>query len=81
MKKINIVEYVLIVAGVSLSLTQIYTIMGIILLAFQIGLIIAKIIIKVVGHVKAGKLDEAVKAIEDGQKEIEDATNKNKYGK
>lgn len=76
MKQISIVEDVLIVFGVSLSLTQLYTIMGIVLLAFQIGLIIAKVVIKVVQHVKAGKLEEAVKDIEEGQKEIEDATKK-----
>ena len=78
MKQINIIEDVLIVGGVALSLTNIYTIMGIVLLAFQIGLIIVKVIIKVVQKVKEGKLEEAVKDIEDAQKEINDVTEKHK---
>lgn len=78
MKQINIIEDVLIIGGVALSLTNIYTIMGIVLLAFQIGLIIAKVIIKVVQKVKEGKLEDAVKDIEDAQKEINDVTEKHK---
>ena len=76
MKSLNIIENISIALGISLSLTQIQTIMGIVLLAFQIGLILTKVIIKLVQHVKAGKLDEAVKDIEDAQEEIKDATKK-----
>lgn len=78
MKQINIIEDVLIVGGVALSLTNIYTIMGIILLSFQIVLILIKAGIKIYQHIKAGKLDEAVKDIEDTQKEIDDVTKKDK---
>ena len=76
MKSLNIIENISIALGISLSLTQIQTIMGIVLLAFQIGLILTKVIIKLVQHIKAGKLDEAVKDIEDAQEEIKDATKK-----
>lgn len=78
MKSINIIEDVLIVGGVALSLTNIYTIMGIILLSFQIVLILVKAGIKIYQHIKNGKMDEAVKDIEDAQKEIEDVTKKDK---
>lgn len=78
MKSINIIEDVLIVGGVALSLTNIYTIMGIVLLSFQIVLILIKAGIKIYQHIKVGKMDEAVKDIEDAQKEIEDVTKKDK---
>lgn len=78
MKSINIIEDVLIVGGVALSLTNIYTIMGIVLLSFQIVLILVKAGIKIYQHIKNGKMDEAVKDIEDAQKEIEDVTKKDK---
>ena len=78
MKSINIIEDVLIVGGVALSLTNIYTIMGIVLLSFQIVLILVKAGIKIYQHIKTGKMDEAVKDIEDAQKEIEDVTKKDK---
>ena len=76
MKQINIIEDVLIVGGVALSLTNIYTIMGIILLSFQIVLILVKAGIKIYNHIKNGKVEDAVKDIEDAQKEIDDVTKK-----
>ena len=78
MKTLNIIEDGLIVlgVGVTLSLEQIYTIFGIVLLSFQIILILTKGIIKIVDHVKKGKVDEAVKDIEDTQKELDDVTGK-----
>lgn len=81
MKIINVTEDVLIALGitVTLSLEQIYTIFGIVLLAIQIGLIITKGIIKLVSHLKAKKLDEAVKDIEETQKEIKDITQKDNH--
>ena len=74
MKVLNITEDVLIVCGVAISLQQIYTIFGIVLLAIQICLIIAKGIIKVYQHIKTKKLEEAVKDIEEAQSEIEAIT-------
>lgn len=76
MKQINIIEDVLIVGGVALSLTNIYTIMGIILLSFQIVLILVKAGIKIYNHIKNGKVEDAVKDIENAQKEIDDVTKK-----
>ncbi len=80
MKILNITEDVLIVLGigVTLSLEQIYTIFGIILLSIQIILIIVKSVIKLVGHIKKGEVEEAIKDIEDTQKEINDVTDKKK---
>ena len=80
MKTINIMEDVLIALGigVTISLEQIYTIFGIILLSIQIILIIVKGVIKIVDKIKKGKVEEAIKDIEDTQKEIEDVTDKKK---
>ena len=73
--KIDMVENALIVCGVTLSLTQLYTILGIVLLSVQICLIIAKCIIKIVQAVKKNNLEDAVSSIEDAQKEIDDRTS------
>ena len=80
MKVLNITEDVLIALGISvtISLEQVYTIFGIILLSIQILLIVAKGVIKLVDHIKKGKVEEAVKDIEDTQKEIDDVTGKKK---
>ena len=78
MKALDTVENVLIVAGIAVSLEQIYTILGIVILAVQIILIITKTVIKVIEYVKTKKTDDAVKAIEDAQKEIENVTGKGK---
>ena len=78
MKTLNIVEDVLIALGigVTISLEQVYTIFGIILLSIQIILIVTKGVIKLVDHIKKGKVEEAVQDIEDTQKEIKDITGK-----
>ena len=80
MKYLNIAEDVLIVlgVGVTLSLEQIYTIFGIVLLSIQIILILVKVTLKIIEKVKSGKIDEAVKDIEDAQQEIKDVTDKKK---
>lgn len=80
MKVLNITEDILIALGigVTISLEQVYTIFGIILLSIQIVLIIAKGVIKLVDHIKKGKVEEAVKDIEETQKELDDVTKKDK---
>ena len=78
MKVLNIVEDTLIVCGVAISLQQLYTIFGIVLLAIQICLIIAKGVIKVVEHIKNKQLEEAVKDIEEAQSDIKTLTDKDK---
>ena len=80
MKVLNLVEDGLIVCGVAISLQQLYTIFGIVLLAIQITLIIIKGVIKVVNYLKQKKLEEAVATIEETQKEIEDVTGKKEHG-
>lgn len=81
LKAINIAEDVLIAlgVGVTLSLEQIYTIFGIVLLSIQIILIIVKGTIKLVDHIKKGKVEDAIKDVEEAQKEIKDVTDKNKH--
>ena len=73
---LNVAEDVLIVGGVAISLPQLETIFGIVLLSIQIILILVKGAIKIYNHVKNKKLEDAIKDVEDTQKEIEDLTNK-----
>ena len=78
MKTLNIIEDVLIALGigVTISLEQVYTIFGIILLSIQIILIVTKGVIKLIDHIKKGKVEEAVKDIEETQDEINKVTDK-----
>ena len=82
LKVLNIVEDGLIALGigVTLSLEQIYTIFGIVLLSIQILLILTKGVIKLVNYLKQKKIEEAVATIEETQKEIEDVTGKKEHG-
>lgn len=73
---LNVAEDVLIVGGVAISLPQLETIFGIVLLSIQIILILVKGGIKIYNHIKNKKLEDAIKDVEDTQKEIEDLTNK-----
>lgn len=77
-KAITVVENALAVGGVALSLTQIEQVLGIVLLAVQIGIILTRLAIKVVHHIKSGNVEEAVKATQEAQEEIEKATKKGK---
>ena len=61
LKVLNIVEDGLIVCGVAISLQQLYTIFGIILLAIQITLIVTKGVIKIVDLVKKKKYQKLIK--------------------
>lgn len=82
LKVLNIVEDGLIALGigVTLSLEQIYTIFGIVLLSIQILLILTKGVIKLINYLKQKKIEEAVATIEETQKEIEDVTGKKEHG-
>ena len=75
-KAITVVENALAVGGVAISLAQIEQVLGIVLLAVQIGIIITRLAIKVVHHIKSGNVDEAIKATQEAQEEIEKATKK-----
>lgn len=71
MKTLNAIENVLIVGGVALSIENIETLLGVILLAFQIILILWKLGLRIYEHIKNGKYNDVT---EDIQKGIEDVT-------
>lgn len=75
MKILNSIENVLIGAGVMVALTDIQTIIGIVLMCFEVGLILFKIGYKIYQSIKKGDPNEVIQTIEDGKKEIEDMKN------
>ena len=75
---IKTLENVSIVLGVSISLASIETILGIIILCFQIILILYKFISKVVEHCKNKNFIEIEQDIKDAKDELEDLRNDNK---
>lgn len=68
---LNVVENVTIALGVAISIETIYSIMGIVLLIFQIGMIIAKVIVAVRKHLKEKNYEEVKNEIECGVNNIE----------
>ena len=80
MKQLNIVEDVLIVAGVGISLVDLQTIMGIILLAVQLGLILFKGIRKILESIKKKDADGVEQGLNDIKDGIESITPKDKSG-
>ena len=70
-KAIDYAEDALIVGGVAISLNMIYQILGIIILACQIVLIIAKAGIKIYKLIKEKKIKEAVDAVNEAKDELE----------
>ena len=75
MKILNSIENVLIGAGVMVALTDIQTIIGIVLMGFEVCLILFKIGYKIYQSIKKGDPNEVIQTIEDGKKEIEDLKN------
>ena len=76
LQKISILEDVLIVGGIAISLSQIQTILGIIILSFQIFLILYKFGYKIYTLIKEKKYDEIDDAIEDTTHQLEHLNDK-----
>ena len=76
MKHINVLEDVLIIGGISVSVTMIQSILGIIILSFQIILILFKAGKKIYDLVKAKKYDEIENTLQETQDQLEDLKNK-----
>ena len=70
--ELNKLENVLIFLGTSLGLAQIETILGIIILVFQIGLIIYKAIVGIIDLVKKEEYDKIDDTIEDVIEDLKD---------
>ena len=69
MKIFNVVEDSLIVFGITISIPLIESILGIVILAFQIIMISVRGILKIYKKIKEGKMDEA---IEEANKTVDD---------
>ena len=74
--KIEVLEDALIVLGVVVSIDMIKTVLGIVLMVIQIGLILYKGIRLAYLHVKKKNYTEVVKVIDDMTKEIQDVIDK-----
>ena len=76
----KVVEDISIAVGVVLGVQQIETILGIVLLIFQIGLILFKVIRSLIEHIKKKDLDGIEQDLQDGIEQIEHLTDKDKDG-
>ena len=81
MKTSNLLEDVSIVFGVTIGLAQIETILGIIILSFQILLIGYKMIRNIIKDVKNRDYDSIEEDIKDATDKLNKLTNKDKDGK
>lgn len=81
MKHLNVIEDVLIGAGVGVALIDIQTILGIILLAVQLSLLLFKLITRILNGIKNKKPEEIETALKDAEEEIKSLSDKNKDGK
>lgn len=75
-KTVNVIENALAVGGVAISLSQIEQVLGIVLLVVQIGIILVRLIIKLVHNIKSGNVQDAIKATQDAEDEIKKITKK-----
>ena len=79
MNKLTILEDVLIIGGITVSISTIQSILGIIILCFQIALIIYKCIMKIVEHYKKKQyqaIEEDLQNAIDGLNNINDSIGK-----
>ena len=74
----NILEDVSIVFGVTIGLSQIQTILGIIVLTFQVILIIFKCGVKIYNHIKKKDVDGIQSDIEETIDALENLSDKDK---
>lgn len=77
----NILEDVSIVFGVTIGVTQIESILGIIILVFQIVLILYKGTRKIIEKIKKKDLDGIEEDLKETTDELEKLSNKDKDGK
>lgn len=78
MKQINVFEDLLIVAGISISLADLQSILGIIILSFQCILIFIKVFVKIKDALKKGNTEEIEKIVDETKKELDDINPKKK---
>ena len=78
LNKLEIFEDVLIVGGVTISMTMLHEILGIIILSFQIALVLYKGIRKLVTLIKSKQYDEIEDVIKDTTEDLEKLSDKTK---
>ena len=76
MKHINVLEDALIVGGITISITMIYQVLGIVILSFQIILILIKAGVKIYNLIKQKKYKEVEECIDDAKGELENLKEK-----
>lgn len=81
MKHINILEDVLIVGGISISITMIQSILGIVIMSVQVILILIKAYVKIRDAIKKKNTDEIKQVIDDTQEQIKRLSESEKNGK
>ena len=74
--KLEVIEDTFIVLGVAISIDQIKTTLGIILLVLQIALILYKGIKLLVKHIKEKDVQGAIKVIDDTAQQLDNVINK-----
>lgn len=75
LKVYNLIENTTIVLGVAFGISNIESVLGIILLALQVGLILWKVVYKIYLRIKYKQLDKIQKDIEDAMDELEQIKN------
>lgn len=81
MKHLNVIEDVLIASGITISLIDIQTILGIIILSVQVGLILFKGGKRIYDAIKNKNSKEIETAIEETKDQLESLSDKTKDGK
>ena len=81
MKHLNIIEDVLIGAGIGVALIDIQTILGIIILSIQLFIFLFKLGLKIYNGIKNNKPEEIETALKDAEEDIKSLSDKTKDGK
>ena len=76
MKHINVLEDVLVVGGITISISMIQSILGIVILSFQILIILFKAGKKIYDLIKNKKYDDIDDALEETKDQLEDLKDK-----
>lgn len=74
--KLNVCEDALIIGGVTVSLTMIQTVLGIIILSVQVILILWKAGVRIYNAIKKKDIKEITNTLEDTQSKLEDLKDK-----
>lgn len=80
MKVLDRIEDVSILVGSAIGLSQIQTLLGIIILIFQLAIIIYKCVIKIIEHFKNKNYKQVVEELEKTKEELEKLKEGNNNG-